>query len=85
VIASVVIDLPHALLSVAREVREKRFTGRVIRLGGAEDVVSLVVNPALAGKVPATATAAIDSVQALMLKGQFSAPRAAFKDSVTTP
>ncbi len=82
VVASVVIDLPHALLSVAREVREGRFTGRVIRLGGAEDVVSLVANPALDSVIPAPAKVAIDSVQRMMLDGRFSAPRAAFKDSV---
>jgi basic membrane protein A and related proteins len=85
VVASVVIDLPHALLSVAREVRDKRFTARVIRLGGAEDVVSLVINPALESRVPATAMAAMDSVQRLMLDGRFSAPHAAFKDSVSGP
>src|SRR5215213_9149557 len=38
-IGSVVIDLPHAFLSVAREIREKRFTGRVIQLGLADEVV----------------------------------------------
>lgn len=85
VIASVVIDLPHALLSVAREVADKRFKARVIRLGGAEDVVSLVVNPALESVIPASAKVAIDSVQRSMLDGRFSAPRAAFKDSVSTP
>jgi basic membrane lipoprotein Med (substrate-binding protein (PBP1-ABC) superfamily) len=85
VVASVVIDLPHALLSVAREIREKRFTSRVIRLGGAEDVVSLVVNPALERVIPAPAKTAIDSIQRLMLDGRFSAPRAAFKDSTGTP
>jgi basic membrane lipoprotein Med (substrate-binding protein (PBP1-ABC) superfamily) len=84
VVASVVIDLPHALLSVAREVSAGRFRGRVIRLGGAEDVVSLVVNPALDSVIPPSAKAAIDSVQRLMLDGRFSAPRAAFKDSVST-
>jgi basic membrane lipoprotein Med (substrate-binding protein (PBP1-ABC) superfamily) len=85
VIASVVIDLPHALLSVAREVKDGRFTGRVIRLGGPEDVVSLVVNPALADSIPASARLAVDSVQRLMLEGRFRAPRNAFKDSVRVP
>jgi basic membrane lipoprotein Med (substrate-binding protein (PBP1-ABC) superfamily) len=82
VIASVVIDLPHALLSVAREVEEGRFAGRVIRLGGAEDVVSLVMNPALGTAIPSRARAAVDSVSRLMREGRFSAPRHAFKDSV---
>jgi basic membrane lipoprotein Med (substrate-binding protein (PBP1-ABC) superfamily) len=85
VVASVVIDLPHALLSVAREVHDKRFKGRVIRLGGAEDVVSLVVNPALDSVIPAPAKLAIDSVQRSMLDGRFSAPRGAFKDSTSPP
>ena len=84
ILASVVIDLPHALLTVARDVKEKRFTARVIRLGGSEDVVSLAMNPGLDSVIPARAKAAVDSVQRLMLDGRFAAPRGAFKDSVTT-
>ncbi len=84
ILASVVIDLPHALLTVARDVKAGTFTSRVIRLGGSEDVVSLEMNRALEGVVPARAKAAVDSVQRLMLDGRFAAPRGAFKDSVTT-
>ncbi len=84
IVASVVIDLPHALLTVARDVREKRFIARVIKLGGAEDVVSLVMNPALDSVISPRAKAAVDSVRRLMRAGSFAAPRAAFKDSVTT-
>ena len=84
ILASVVIDLPHALLTVARDVQEDRFTARVIRLGGKEDVVSLVMNPALDSVVSSSTRAAVDSVQRLMLDGRFAAPRGAFKDSVTT-
>ena len=84
IIASVVIDLPHALLTVARDVKENRFTARVIRLGGSEDVVSLALNPALDSVIPMRARTTVDSVQRLMLSGRFAAPRAAFKDSVTT-
>src|SRR6185436_14410574 len=47
-IGSVVIDRPHAFLTVAREVKERSFKPRVIRLGTASNVVSLVLNPALA-------------------------------------
>ena len=85
VIASAVIDLPHALLSVAREVRDGRFTGRVIRLGGAEEVVSLVMNPVLRDSIPRRALTMVDSVQRLMQTGQFAAPRHAFKDSAARP
>jgi basic membrane lipoprotein Med (substrate-binding protein (PBP1-ABC) superfamily) len=82
IVASVVIDLPHALLSVAREVKEKRFHSRVIVLGGAESVVSLVPNPSLDSIVPARAKFMIDSVKRRMDEGLFTAPRAAFKDSI---
>lgn len=64
-IGSVVIDLPHAFLTVAREVKEKRFTPRVIRLGTSSDVVTLVLNPAFASRIPPAATRAIDSARAV--------------------
>jgi basic membrane lipoprotein Med (substrate-binding protein (PBP1-ABC) superfamily) len=76
VLGSVVIDLPHAFLSVAREVKEQRFTPRVISLGTKDDVVRLVMNPALESTVPATARSAVDSVRALLAAGKFAAPRA---------
>jgi basic membrane protein A and related proteins len=63
-IGSVVIDLPHAFLTVAREVKEKRFTPRVIRLGSRDDVITLVLNPALRSRIPAAALHAVDSVLA---------------------
>ena len=84
ILASVVIDLPHALLSVAREVKEGRFKARVIRLGGGEDVVDLIFNPVLADSISPRARAMVDSIQRLMLEGRFSAPRHAFKDSVSS-
>ena len=63
-VGSVVIDLPHAFLTVAREVKEKRFTPRVIRLGAESDVVSFVVNPALEARIPVAARHVIDSLRA---------------------
>ena len=60
-IGSVVIDLPHAFLTVAREVKEKRFTPRVIRLGSESDVITLVLNPALRSHIPAAVLHAVDS------------------------
>lgn len=69
VIGSVVIDLPKALLSVAREVREGRFTPRVIRLGAPSDVVTLVLNPALANRIPTATRQTVDSVRATLGRG----------------
>lgn len=62
VIASVVIDLPKAMLMIAREVQQGGFRGRVIEMDVADDVVRLEVNPAFASRIPAATTAAIDSV-----------------------
>lgn len=59
VVASAVIDLPRAILSVAREVKEDRFTPKVESFGLASGVIRFVVNPRARGAVP-------DSVWALV-------------------
>lgn len=74
VLGSVVIDLPHALLLVAREVRDGTFTPRVISLGMKTDVVRLVLNPTLRNTIPAAALAAVDSVTQQLIAGTFTAP-----------
>ena len=77
-IGSVVIDLPHAFITVAREVKDGRFTARVIRLGAASNVVTLVLNPALEPRVPDAVQRAVDSMSTEMRAERF-APRAARK------
>jgi basic membrane protein A and related proteins len=71
-LGSVVIDLPHALLMIAREVREGLFVPRVVKLGTPQQVVKLVINPALGAQIPAATRLAVDSVQRIMLAGRFS-------------
>lgn len=71
-IGSVVIDLPHAFLSVAREVKDGQFKPRVIRLGTSSDVVSLVLNPDFASRVPPAIQHRVDSLKAEMRAGHFS-------------
>jgi basic membrane lipoprotein Med (substrate-binding protein (PBP1-ABC) superfamily) len=68
-LGSVVIDLRHAFLLVAREVKAHTFVPRVVSLGVRENVVRLVFNPTLQGQVPAPTRAAIDSVQRRLLDG----------------
>jgi basic membrane lipoprotein Med (substrate-binding protein (PBP1-ABC) superfamily) len=70
-IASVVINLPHAFLTVAREVRAHTFKPRVIRLGSESDVVTLVINPAFRSHIPPTTLHAVDSVRAELAAGRF--------------
>ncbi len=64
-LGSVVIDLPLAFLTVAREVKEKRFTPRVIRLGSQSDVINLVLNPSLGARIPAALRHTVDSAHAV--------------------
>ena len=73
ILGSVVIDLPKALLMIGREVQDGSFTGRVISLGVKDEVVRLVLNPALADRIPASAKAASDSVGAMLRAGTFTA------------
>lgn len=73
-LGSVVIDLPHAFLLVAREVKAKQFTPRVITLGAKEDVIKWVPNPALASEISATTQHRVDSVGALVRAGMLKPP-----------
>ncbi|MFO0073939.1 MAG: BMP family ABC transporter substrate-binding protein, partial [Gemmatimonas sp.] len=60
-------------MRIGREVQGGTFQGRVISLGVKDDVVRLVLNPALASRVPAAAKAAADSVGVLLREGRFDA------------
>ena len=71
-LGSVVIDLPHAFLLIAREVQKGNFTGRVFSLGLHDDVVKYVANPATAAAVPSVVVTAIDSISARMKSGSFN-------------
>jgi basic membrane lipoprotein Med (substrate-binding protein (PBP1-ABC) superfamily) len=78
-LGSVVIDLPHAFLTVAREVKEGHFKARVIELGTRDDVVTLVLNPGLTSRIPASTLRLVDSLSAAMHAGRFAAPTTAAK------
>ncbi|MGH7718984.1 MAG: BMP family protein [Gemmatimonadaceae bacterium] len=84
IIGSVVIDLPHAFLSVAREVRDGRFTPRVIYLGMQSDVVRLVLNPALQRLITPELQARVDSVGRGIIDGSIRPPRIEFVDTTST-
>jgi basic membrane lipoprotein Med (substrate-binding protein (PBP1-ABC) superfamily) len=74
VLGSVVIDLPHAFLTVAREVQGGTFAPRVISFGTASDVVRWAYNPAFADSVPVRVRARVDSVTQLLRAGAFAVP-----------
>jgi basic membrane protein A len=70
-LGSVVIDLPHAFLLIAREVQGGGFKGHVFSLGLHDDVVTLVLNPRLRTLIPVDALAAVDSTKRQMIAGSF--------------
>jgi basic membrane lipoprotein Med (substrate-binding protein (PBP1-ABC) superfamily) len=75
-LGSVVIDIPHAFLLLAREVQGGTFAPRVVRFGTASDVVRWVPNPRVAA-VPAAMEARIDSMRSVFRAGRGPLPDAA--------
>lgn len=73
-LGSVVIDLPHAYITVAREVKNGTFTPRVITLDTRSAVMKWVVNPAMTSVIPARTMQMVDSVTRTMLAGTFTLP-----------
>ena len=73
-LGSVVIDLPHAFLVIAREVKGGRFKPRAVKLDMQLDVVRWTVNPLLASRIPPAAAHAVDSVRTQMIAGKFVLP-----------
>jgi basic membrane protein A and related proteins len=71
-LGSVVIDLPMAFLTVAKQVKAGTFKPGVIELGESANVVTLVLNPALEQRIPPAVRARIDSLQTKMLAGQLT-------------
>jgi len=71
-LGSVVIDLPHAFLLIAKEVEKGGFTGKVFSLGLHDAVVTFVPNPRLSGSFPLDLLNAIDSTRKEMIAGSFA-------------
>jgi basic membrane lipoprotein Med (substrate-binding protein (PBP1-ABC) superfamily) len=74
-LGSVVIDLPSAFLAVAREVKSGSFRPRVVTFDAKSNVVRLVINPAIAPRIPPATTAALDSLTRRIHAGTFSTTR----------
>lgn len=71
-LGSVVIDLPRAFLTVAREVKGGGFQPRVVTFDAKSDVVRLVLNPTVIDRIPSATRATIDSVNARIHAGTFT-------------
>ncbi|HEY4217772.1 MAG TPA: BMP family protein [Gemmatimonadaceae bacterium] len=71
-LGSVVIDLPLAFLTIAKQVKAGTFVPGVVALGEKSHVVTLVLNPTMSAGIPQSARARIDSLQTQMLAGTYS-------------
>jgi basic membrane lipoprotein Med (substrate-binding protein (PBP1-ABC) superfamily) len=73
-LGSVVIDLPNAFMSIAREVKSGAFAPRVHVLDTRSGVMKWVLNPSLKPVVPPRILQMVDSVERQMLDGTFAPP-----------
>lgn len=78
VLASATLDIPAALVEVARRVRDGRFEAAPLRLGMAEGIVDLVLNPRLRERIPASALQAVEERRRRILAGRLDVPRGSF-------
>jgi basic membrane protein A len=72
-LGSVVIDLPTAFMSMAREVKNGQFTPRVHVLDTRSGVMKWIANPALQSAIPPRALQLVDSLEQHMRTGTFTA------------
>ncbi len=73
-LGSVVIDLPRAMMMIARDVRNNTFKGHVYQLGDADGVVLWVANPKLAGEVSPATVARLDAAKKVIDAGTLKVP-----------
>lgn len=74
-IGSVVVDVPHAFLRVARDVRNKTLPRQIVRLATRDGVVRWEPNELFADSLSRQARIAIDSVGHAMRSGAFTLTR----------
>lgn len=74
VLGSVVIDLPHAFLDVARLLQAGRLTTSAVSLGTSADAVRLTLNPSLSNRIPASARLTVDSLWRELRAGRAMLP-----------
>lgn len=75
VLASAVIDIPEAMVRLAREVRDGRFTGTVHTFDLASGIVRLAVNPSLDSRISDDARSAVEQARKRILAGEVELER----------
>lgn len=78
IVASATLDLPHALLAVARRVKDGTWRPGVMFFGIEDGVVDLVINERLADRVPAALRARIAAARDSIIAGTLAVPHVEF-------
>lgn len=73
-LGSVVIDLPRAMMMIARDVRNGTFKGHVYHLGDLDGVVRWTANPILAKEIAPTTLIRLDSAKKVIDSGKLPIP-----------
>ncbi|MBW2287701.1 MAG: BMP family ABC transporter substrate-binding protein [Deltaproteobacteria bacterium] len=78
VLASATLDIPAAFVEVAGRVRDGAFRPEPLRLGMAEGIVALEINPALRGEIPPPVLTELAELERRIRAGEFQVPRGSF-------
>ncbi len=74
ILGSVVIDLPRAMLMIARDVKNGTFTGKVYRMGNSDGVVRWTANPKLLNEISPATLVRLDSAKSVIDSGKLNLP-----------
>jgi basic membrane protein A and related proteins len=74
-LGSVVIDLPRAMMMIARDVKNGTFKGQVYHLGDVDGVIRWTANPKLAAEISPATLATLDSAKKLIDAGTLKVPQ----------
>lgn len=78
VLASATLDVPTALVRVAKEVKAGTFQARAMRFGLASGVIRVEWNESLRSRLPAEVSAEVDKLVAEIASGALQVPRGNF-------
>jgi basic membrane lipoprotein Med (substrate-binding protein (PBP1-ABC) superfamily) len=78
VLASATLDIPAAFVAVARRVRDGSFTPAPLRMGLADGIVAVEMNPRLADRVPPALREELAALEARIRAGELVVPRGEF-------
>ncbi|HSG46916.1 MAG TPA: BMP family ABC transporter substrate-binding protein, partial [Longimicrobiales bacterium] len=84
-LGSAAIHIPQAFLDVARRRQAGELGGAPVYAGAAEGVVDLIVNPAVADRIPGELLARLDTARAAIVAGALDVPRVRFVEGEEEP